>query len=145
MNLKTGYSFNASELFTNFNIKHITTNHKVLKEKYKTREKREIAVKVFLYAIYLILLDIIENNTTFVLPTSRRAQIQMAAVTDERFKTARKNGKFRDVDFIESNFTGYQLEFYYKKKEYFKRKPIYVDSRLKNKITENTNKGVKYL
>lgn len=145
MRLKTGYAFNAGELFTNFNIKHITTNHEVLKKHYKTREKREMAVKVFLYAIYLILLDIIENNVTFVLPTSRRAQIQMAAITDDKFVNARKNGKFKDVDFMESNFTGYQLEFCFKKKDFTKRKPIYVDSRLKQRITDNTNNGMKYV
>ena len=51
MKLKTGYSFNASELFTKFNIKNITTHHDVLKKHYKTREKREMAVKVFLYVV----------------------------------------------------------------------------------------------
>lgn len=73
MKLKTGYCFNASDLFYKFDIKLITTHHSILKEKYKTREKREMAVKVFLYAIYLILLDIIQNNVTFVLPTARRS------------------------------------------------------------------------
>lgn len=144
MKLKTGYSFNANDLFANFNIKHITTHHDVLKKHYKTREKKEMAVKVFLYAIYLILLDIIENNVIFVLPTSRRAQIQMTPVSGERFKSARKNGKFKDVDFMESNFTGYQLEFQFKKRNFTKRKPIYVNSKLKQKITDNTNNGMRY-
>ena len=145
MKLNTGYCFNDSDLFYKFDIKLITTHHSILKEKYKTREKREMAVKVFLYAIYLILLDIIQNNVTFVLPTARRSQIQMSAITDHRFKTARKNGKFTDVDFLESNFTGYQLEFRYQKKGWFKTKPIYVDKKFKQMITDNTNKGMRYL
>lgn len=107
MKLKTGYSFTTGHLFNSFNIKHITTHHSILKKHYKTREKKEMAVKVFLYAIYLVLLDIIENNVTFVLPTSKRAQIQMQAVTGDAFVKARKNGKFKEIDFIKSNYTGY--------------------------------------
>lgn len=145
MRLKTGYSFNANELFANFNIKNIQTSHHVLKEHYKTKEKKEMAVKVFLYAIYLILLDIIKNNVTFVLPTSRRSQIQMAPVFGEKFEIARKNGKFKDIDLFESNFTGYQLEFRYTKRTYVKKKPIYVNSKMKKMITDNTNKGMRYV
>lgn len=142
--LKTGYAFNTGDLFYNFDIKKIKTSHEVLKKHYKTREKKEMAVKVFLYAIYLILLDIIENSVTFVLPTSRRAQIQMGVIADEKFKEARRNGKFQDVDFLETNFKGYQLEFSYQTKIRSKTKPIYVDSKLKNKITENANNGKRY-
>lgn len=144
MNYKTGYAFNAKELFQNFNIKYIKTNSSILKEHYHTKEKKEMAVKVFLYAIYLILLDIIENNVTFVLPTKRKSQIQMGNVSGDNFKEARKNGKFQDIDFLESNFTGHQLEFVYWTKHSEKKKLIYVDSKLKQKITDYTNKGKKY-
>ena len=144
MNLKTGYAFNAKELFQGFNIKHIKTNSSVLKEHYKTKEKKEMAVKIFLYAIYLILLDIIENNVTFALPSKRRSQIQMGCISGEQFKEARRNGKFQDVDFLETNFSGYHLEYVYWTKHAEKRKEIYVDKKLKDKITFNANNGKKY-
>lgn len=145
MRLKTKYAFSASDLFSNFNIKNITTSSNVLKKHYKTREKKEMAVKVFLYAIYLILLDIIENNVTFILPSKRRAQIQMSRMTGDKFKEARMNGKFQDVDFFESNFTGHQLEYQWQTAQTTKKKLIYLNSELKNKITENTNKGRNYI
>lgn len=55
MRLKTGYAFNCKDLFENFNIKYIKTSPNILKKFYKTKEKKEMAVKVFLYAIRLIL------------------------------------------------------------------------------------------
>ena len=115
MNLKLGYAFNANDIYENFNIKKISTSSNILKKHYKTREKKEMAVKVFLYAIQRIILDIIKNNITFVLPTSRRAQIQMGSIGGENFKKARMNGKFKNIDFLETNFIGYQLEFSYDK------------------------------
>ncbi len=144
MRLKTGYAFNCKDLFENFNIKYIKTSHNTLKKFYKTKEKKEMAVKVFLYAIRLILQDIIENNITFALPSRRRSQIQMGSISGDSFKEARKNGKFKDVDFMESNFTGYHLEYVYWTKHSEKRKQIYVDKELKSKITEQSNNGKRY-
>lgn len=144
MRLKTGYAFNCKDLFENFNIKYIKTSPNILKKFYKTKEKKEMAVKVFLYAIRLILQDIIENNITFALPSRRRSQIQMGSISGDSFKEARKNGKFKDVDFMESNFTGYHLEYVYWTKHSEKRKQIYVDKELKSKITEQSNNGKRY-
>lgn len=142
MRLKTGHSFNANDIFKKFNNDYITTDYKTLKKYYKTFEKRVVARSVFIYAYYLIILDIIENNSIFVLPSTKDARLQMKTFSDESFRTARKNGKFQDVDILKSNFMGHQLEFYFKRKGYYEHKPIYVNTRLKNKITENTNKGI---
>lgn len=142
--LRSGHCCNASDIFAKFDIKKIKTHFSILKKHYKTREKKEMAVKVFLYALYLILLDIIENNVTFVFPTARQAYIQMEAISGEGFKKLRKAGGFKDVDFIESNFTGYRLQLSYKVSKGIRSKPIYVNAELKNKITEKTNEGMRY-
>ncbi len=46
----------------------------------------------------------------------------MGSISGDSFKEARKNGKFKDVDFMESNFTGYHLEYVYWTKHSEKRK-----------------------
>ena len=53
--------------------------------------------------------DIIENNVSFRLPSLgyRGGEIHMEGVRDSEFERARKNGKFKNVDFLESMFTGY--------------------------------------
>lgn len=144
MNFKTGYAFNTKELFEMFDISNIKTHHSILKEFYKTREKKEMAVQVFLYAVKLIILDIINNSVTFVLPTARRSQIQMKSIKGNDFKKYRLGGGFQKIDFLETNFTGYQLEFKYWTKESERSKKIYVGNNFKNEIIENTNKGKKY-
>lgn len=144
MNYKTGYAFNAKELYEMFDITNIKTHHSILKEFYKTREKKEMAVQVFLYTIKLIILDIINNSVTFVLPTAKRSQLQMKATKGDAFKKYRQGGGFQEIDFLESNFTGYQIEFKYWTKESEKAKCVYVGNNFKNKIIENTNKGKKY-
>lgn len=139
--LKTGYAFSCQEMFQKFNIKNITTHYSVLKEHYKTREKKEMAVKVFLHAIHLVLLDVIEKNVTFTLPTSYPAQIQMKTHDGSAFLNLVKHGKFSELDPFATGFKGYTLEFYYKLKSREKRKNIYVGNSLKNKITEKANSG----
>ena len=53
--------------------------------------------------------DIIDNNVTFELPTgsARRTLLRMKKCEGEEFKKARQRGKFADVDFLSSNFSGY--------------------------------------
>jgi hypothetical protein len=56
-----------------------------------------------------------------------------------------KNGKWRDVDFIASNFTGYQLALKtINKKRPEKIKSIYLGVKYKNRIIELTNEGKRY-
>ena len=61
------------------------------------------------------------------------------------FKKAFKRGKWRDVDFLTSNFTGYQLGLLVKsKKRPEKTKTIYLGYKHKDRITELTNEGKRY-
>jgi hypothetical protein len=66
----------------------------------------------------------------------RQGEIFMEGTRDSEFERARKNGKFRDVDFLESLFTGYQLYLHFKNKKdkfrFHKKKPIYVNKFFKN-------------
>jgi len=55
----------------------------------------------------MVLDDVIENSDVFELPTrSRKCEIYMKEVKDEDFKKARRKRKWRDIDFLASNFTG---------------------------------------
>ena len=144
MNFATGYAFNTTELFTNFPTKKLSISGKVCQAIAGCVKKKEFAVKVFLYAVKIILLDIIENNVTFKLPTQRPCQLRIVRTEGEDFIRARKNGKWQDVDFLASDFSGYQMQFSYIANEREIKKPVYLSKGLKDKITENTNKGMQY-
>ena len=147
MNYATGYAFNTDEIFENFPYDKLLVTCSDCNIVNGDYHKDKLVKRVFKDALKLILVDIIDNNITFQLPTgSRRAEIHVLNYEGKQFKDARKRGKWLDVDFLASNFTGNQLvlELYGKKDSISRRKPIYVDKRLKDRLTEHTNNGKRY-
>lgn len=126
MNFATGYAFTSKDLFANFPLRKLLISREKCKEIFNTLDRRAVVIRVFYYVVKIVLLDIIENNTTFKLPTQRECYIQMNRVQGEDFKKARRNGRWLDVDYLESNFSGYHLELMYVASERFIHKPIYI-------------------
>lgn len=142
-----GWACNLNDLFVRFPYEKC----KSLMTKWNTFLKRRRVVKqVFREGVHLVLTDIINNNVTYKIQGIgyQGGEMHMEAVKDNEFIKARENGKFKDVDFLESLFTGYQLYLYvHGKRDNFlhRRKfPIYVGKTYKDVITENTNKGKQY-
>lgn len=145
--LAIGYACNLNDLFVRFPYEKC----KSIIQNYLTKASRRRKIKqVFRAGINVILNDIIDNNNTFELPAFKyyKGQIYFEAIAGERFKQARKNGKFKDIDFLESLFTGFQLYLHVsgKRDNFLSRKkfPIYLGKIHKDKITYNTNLGKKY-
>lgn len=138
----TGYGISAVELFTRFKTHYIKHSPEPV---FNERSKKKIAARIFIYAFWLILKDIIHNNVIFSLPTGREDYIEMCTVAHDDFARARQNGAFQEVDFLKSDFLGHNLQYRFqlKSKRWFTKK-ICVHRKLKDIITENTNNGVKY-
>ena len=63
----------------------------------------------------------------------------------KKFKKAFKNGKWNDIDFVMSNFSGYQLTLEMQSEKRLPReKPIYLSAKDKQRIVDNTNRGKQY-
>ena len=147
MNFALGHAFNTPELFLNFDNKKLKMSCNDCEELTNDRHRNMLAMKIFKESVDLVLNDIIDNNVLFELPTgSRKAEIHVKRTTGDDFVQARQNGKWRDVDFLSSFFSGYQLELlmYNREGKPVRAKPIYVDKQKKDKLTENTNKGIQY-
>lgn len=144
--LATGCACNLNDLFVRFPYEKCKSLLK-LRTKFKKLQKIK---QVFRFCVQLVLKDIIDNNITFKIHGIgyQRAEIHMEAFQGKDFEKLRKIGKFKDVDFLESLFTGYQIFLYTygKRDNLFSRKkfPIYVGKDLKDKITEHTNNGKTY-
>lgn len=138
----TGYAISATELFTRFKLHYIKNpTFEVFREK----SKKKVAARVFTYAFWLILKDIINFGHTFILPTKFEAYIEMKVSSGDDFIKARQNGAFKEIDFLASNFCGYSLQYRFKLKSgRWKMKPIAVHRKLKDIIIDNTNKGKRY-
>lgn len=141
MRFALGCAFNMKELFLNYKRKF-----KVPK-RFKGDKKGAI-IKVFTEHVKDVIDDIIDNNTEFILPTgkNRLTVMKMRRVDGESFKRLRKAGKFRDIDFLTTNFAGYEIvfEMFYADGRPRRRRTVYVDGKRKKRITDNANNGKQY-
>ena len=144
INYATGYAFNLAELFENFDSKRLSISSSKCIETLGYVKKREIVFQVFLYAMKLILLDIIQNNVTFKFPTKRECYLNIVRTSGDDFKRARRNGKWLDVDYLKSDFSGNQMQFMFIANEREIKKPVYLSKNLRDIITENTNNRMNY-
>lgn len=146
-NFAMGHTFSSQELFHNFPINKLKMDYDTVKKIYSDGDKRSLSASIFNKGMQLIVEDIIENNVHFMLPTtgSNEAYLYMKKTSGDNFKKAVRRGKWRDVDFLSSNFSGYQLALAIKsKKRPEKEKPIYLGYKHKDRITELTNEGKRY-
>ena len=126
----TSYALKAHELYTSFPIKkYMTMKASELPARLRG-DFRLLFGEMFRYFMYLVIKDVIEQ------------QVEMVPVSGDDFIKARQNGAFQDVDFLISDFTGYQLTFRKSNRYGHWRKRIYVSSKYRDRITELTNKGV---
>ena len=153
MNMKSeqkfamGHTFSSREIFHNFPIDKLKMDYDTVRKIYSDGDKRSLAASIFNKGMQLIVEDIIENNVHFLLPTlgNNESYLYMKKTSGQDFKNAVRKGKWRDVDFLTSNFTGYQLALSVKsKKRPEKEKPIYLGYKHKDRITELTNEGKRY-
>lgn len=142
-----GYAFTSHDLFMNFPVDKLKMTVEQCKQIYSDGNKRDLAASIFIDSVKIIIDDIIENNVQFKLPVlgTTQSYINVKRTFGEKFKKAFKNGKWRDVDFLVSNFSGYQLEFEMQGKNKITRtKPIYLSSEDKDRLTTNVNNGKQY-
>lgn len=141
-----GWACNLNDIFVRFPYEKCKNLIKLYKEKYKKRQKVK---QVFRTGVEIIINDIIENNSSFQLPslTYQKGEIHFEPITGSEFKRLREKGKFSGIDFLETIFTGYQLYLYvYGKKNKFlaKKTPIYLSGHYKHKLEELANNGKTY-
>ena len=145
MNYATGYALNTNQIFNNFPTDKLKMTAKECEELIGNRHKEVIAKQIFKACVGMVLDDIIENSATFKLSTrSKKAELYMKRYSDDDFIKCRQNGKFEDVSYIASNFSGHQMSFMYQQAGVIREKPVYLDTKHKDKITKYTNEGKSY-
>lgn len=142
-----GWACNLNDIFVRFPYEKC----KSLMTLYKTKQRRRQVIKqVFRAGIEAILNDIIENNATFKLPGFGyyNGEIHMEPIKGSEFMRVREKGKFPDIDFLETLFTGYQMYLYIRNKgnDFLARRkfPIYINKYFRDKLSDYTNKGKTY-
>ena len=142
---KNDYCFTNKDLFENLDINSLNLPKYLWKNKHKDT-RTEYITNVFMECFQMILLDIIENNATFVLPLfgNKEGCFYVKKIDGEEFKKVRQNGGFSEIDFLKTNFCGYQLRFQYTTSRGIGERQIHVSSPLKEMFINNINNGNKY-
>lgn len=142
-----GWACNLNDIFVRFPYEKCKNLIKI----YKTKQLRRQKIKqVFRTGVEVILNDIIENNSSFKIPSFQynKGEIHFEPIKDSEFLRLRAKGKFSGIDFLETIFTGYQLYLYlYGKSDNnsVRRKiPIYISKQYKQKIENLANNGKTY-
>ena len=146
MLFKTGYCFTSKDLFCNWNWLQLGIKRQLYYDKYHYKCLEEFIASVFIYYMYFVLMDIIENNTTFILPLkgNRHAMIHVKVFDGDEFQRLYAGGKFMGIDFLSSLFKGYQLYFSYNYRGGEREKPIYINNHLKELFYSYINSGKEY-
>lgn len=146
MKFALGHSFNLEDLFYNFPMKKLKMTCNDCFELNGDLHRILIVRKIFKECFNLVIQDIVERNVTFWLPLtgSVKCNMHMKRVTGKEFQQLRRGGKWRNVDFITSNFAGYEINLFMFGNRTPRVKTVFVSKELRDKIAKNTNNGMQY-
>lgn len=145
MRILFNHGLTAGELYTNIPKSATTKKWKWFIDNYGwTKTYEDSLAAPFKYCFGLILNKIIDDKVRFKIPGQLNAYIDFEITSGDKFKEQRQNGRFSQIDFIESDFTGYALMYYFKAKAYQKEIPIYLGGKLKEKFLNKINSGIKF-
>ena len=111
MNYATGCAFSLEEMLLNLDKSKLNMTSALCEKINGDKHKDTLIKQICLEGMKLVLDDIIDNNVTFELPTgsARKTQMRMGRFAGDDFAKVRRGGKFADVDFLASNFSGNQI------------------------------------
>ena len=146
MRLLFNHGLTPEELYTNVPEKITDKTWTWFIKRYGSSQSRGDAISdPFKYAINVILNKVIKKKKRFKSPVKDISYIDFEIVQNDKFELHRQKGRFQNIDFIESDFTGYMLRYYYKgKNDQIKNHPIHLGGELKQKFIDNINSGEKY-
>lgn len=145
MRYALGHAFNLRDLFMNFKKGKLKITCAECLRLNKERHREDFAQMLFKESVKMVLEDIIENGDVFELPTGKRkVWLRIKRFTGADFLKGRKQGRWQNVDLLESNFSGHQMVFEYETRAITKTKPVYLDPKRRDRIIEKTNQGIIY-
>ena len=133
----TSYTVKAHELYYDFPYKKYLT----VCDSFSRVSIFYLCGKVLKRLFFYVIHDIVEDNVLFKFPPGVGAWLEIQSYSGEDFKIARQNGAFRDVDFLASGFTGYQMVLRFQNRYGKWQKRMYLSSGYRDRITELTNQG----
>lgn len=109
---------------------------------FETRES--LCANVLYQFVAEMLEDMLENNTTFVLPTkTKKSTIHMKKMDGECLQDMIKRGSAKHLDLLRANFTTYR-PYLFLNDGRLRSVPIHTLTKYTNRLDEKVNEGKKY-
>lgn len=145
MRMLFNHGLTAGELYTNVpdKILDLTRSEVIRATRWEGTSHGDNIGLVFKYCMSLVFHKMLDERLRFKIP-EKTAYIDFEISSGDKFISDRQDGRFSEIDFIESDFTGYFMRYYYDTKSYQKSTPIYLGGVLKKKFLNNINSGIKY-
>ena len=139
------HGLTVQELYTNSPKDLTDKNKRWFLLRYGSADSFEDAISdPFKYSLVLILNYILDKRIRFKIPRVEDSYIDFEIVKDEKFKEHKNLGRFKEIDFIASDFTGYAVRYYYQGKVYQRSVQIYFGGDLKKKFLNYVNSGIPF-
>ena len=146
MKYAVGHAICTSDIFRSFKYDKMNLTCKESQIFNNNKNKNFFVCKVFRKMFVYIIQDIIDNNIIFQLPTGKKqCEIYVDRFTGEKFREYRHKGKWKGLDILASNFSGYQLVFNMPGIGSKRTKPIYLDPKLRDHFMERVNNEEKMM
>lgn len=142
MRMLFNHGMTIEELYSNTPEKIINRKWTWFIKNYKGTSSYEDAISdPFKYTLVILLNKIIDEKVRFKIPVKNEAYIDFEIVDEDRFIKQRQTGRFQEIDFIQSDFKGFAIRYYFKAKAYHKSYQLYLGGDLKKKFLDKINSG----
>lgn len=144
--LALGCAFDLTDMFMNLQVSKLDITTDQCYELIGQYKRRKLAIQIFKECFKLVIKDIIESNVTFWFPLtgSRKCNMRMKRVEGITFQKLKKAGKWRGLDIITSNFSGYEIRLFMLGNRTPREKNVYVSKKCRDQIIQKTNEGFSY-
>lgn len=113
----------------------------------KHKSKKNVAVSIFLETLRLIVQNIIDTGNHFQLPIKNcntEAILHIAPIEGDDFKSSKRSGRFKNVDYYLTNFKAFRLYLTIIKPYKSWNISVYLPQKFIKQIDDNANKGITY-
>jgi hypothetical protein len=113
--------------------------------RHKVRSKRELAKRLALDFLDMMIQDLIQEGDVYKLPIQQGAFMYVVRKTDRAIESIAKRGTYKKVDLFDADFNIYELvlDFYVAYK--LRRRILHLDKARYTQLAELVNNGKRYL
>lgn len=140
------YYFTIDDAFDKFNTRKLDVSRRALQRRYgKGISTKQICCRVFIYFLYLIILDIIRNNITFIFPTRKKLVLGIEIIRGKNLTEQLKARYPKMYDYLGAGMELPRIMFFFQKRDSeLRSRGVMLNKSLTKEFFNNINAGKGY-